>query len=384
MIHDELATQEPAEASETPGISIIIPVYNVEDYLRECLDSAIQQTYSDIEIICVNDGSTDDSLKTLEEYADYDRRIVIVDKFNGGLSSARNAGLDVARGKYILFLDSDDSIDLELCARAVEKAEALRADVVYFNAVPFTKQGLASECFFRFPAVSGVFRPRAIPLFLVQVSAWNRLYRHDLIRGVRFVEGIYYEDQPFAAEVNILAQRAGLIDEPLYYYRKDNPASITGNFQTSMGIFYSFDALKQVLNKYGVEQELYGPVYAAYEVVNYKNRTLTLPARHCHTFFQVARRRLHGVDWPLLLESCREYNRRFWPWSRSERYIVTCFRWGGFFAYAPRIIFSDWRNMKYALFALPIVGRLLEWGFTFMSLGRDRPGGMMSPLRIDG
>lgn len=368
---------------EAPAISIIIPVYNVADYLSECLDSAIGQTFSDIEVICVNDGSTDGSPTLLQQYAERDCRIVIVDKFNGGLSSARNAGLDVARGRYILFLDSDDSIDLQLCGRAFEKAEALRADVVYFNAAPFTSHGLSSHCFFRYPPVTGVFRPGATPLFLVQVSAWNRLYRHDLIRGVRFVEGIYYEDQPFGAEVNILVQRACLIDEPLYFYRIDNPASITRDFRTSMGIFASFDELKQVLHRYGVAPDLYGRLYAAYEVVNYKNRILTLPARHTRAFFDNARQRLRDVDWPLLLESCREYNKRFWPWSRSEWYIVVCLRWGGFFAYAALLVVRDWRNIKYVLFALPVVGRFVEWGFAFLSLPRYRVARMNSALRSD-
>ncbi len=368
--HCDASKQETPALSAPPAISIIIPVYNVESCLRKCLDSAIRQTFSNTEIICVNDGSSDGSLGILKEYANRDRRVIIVDKFNGGLSSARNAGLNIARGKYILFLDSDDYIDVELCARTFEGAEALSADVIFFNALPFTKQGLSTQCFFKYPAVSGVFRPRDIPLFLTQVSAWNRLYRRELIQDVRFVEGIYFEDQPFSAEVNILAQRAGLIDHPLYYYRRDNPFAITGDYQASMGIFASFDALKQVLCKYGVEQELYGSVYAASEVVNYKNRILILPVRYWREFYSTARRRLRGVDWPLLMAGCHEYHRRFWPWSRSEQYIVACLRWCGFWLYLPRAIVADCRNIKYAFYSMPFVGRILEWFSAFMSLGR--------------
>jgi glycosyltransferase involved in cell wall biosynthesis len=96
-----------------PKVSIVIPVYNVEKYLRQCLDSVVNQTLKDIEIICVNDGSTDNSLQILEEYANKDDRIKIINKDNGGLSSARNAGLEIATGVYIGFVDSDDYIEIE-------------------------------------------------------------------------------------------------------------------------------------------------------------------------------------------------------------------------------------------------------------------------------
>ena len=97
---------------KNPEISIIIPVYNVEKYLDECLNSAANQTFENIEIICVNDGSTDGSLEILESHASKDKRIRIISQENKGVSSARNEGLDAARGKYIYFMDSDDYMDL--------------------------------------------------------------------------------------------------------------------------------------------------------------------------------------------------------------------------------------------------------------------------------
>lgn len=103
----------------TPLVSIVIPVYNVELYLRECLDSVISQTYHNLEIICVNDGSPDNSLSILEEYAAKDSRIRIISQENAGISVARNTGMDVATGEYIYFLDSDDYIALEMVERCV-------------------------------------------------------------------------------------------------------------------------------------------------------------------------------------------------------------------------------------------------------------------------
>lgn len=357
----------------SPKISIIIPVYNIQKYLRECLDSAIGQTFCDIEIICVNDGSTDDSQNIIDEYAERDSRIVKVEKFNGGLSSARNAGMDVARGKYILFFDSDDIVDSELCARTFEKAEVLNADLVFFNAIHFTCGCISSKCFFNYPDVEGIFCPRNFPLVLMQVSAWNRLYRRELVKNVRFIDGLYFEDQPFSAEVNIIAERAAIIDQSLYYYRKDNQSCITMNPQTSMGIFSSFDALKQVLDKYDKKDELYNSVYATVELVNYKNRFTLLPAQYCFAFFANARKHLSDANWYLLLSNCQEYDAKYWPWSRSDNYFVGCLRYAGFWAYAPKLVIDNWRNIKYIIFSLPIFGRIFEWFYAFMSIRRYSP-----------
>ena len=120
-----------------PMISILVPVYNVSKYLRQCLDSLVNQTIKDIEIICVDDGSTDSSHEILEEYAAADSRIVIVTKANGGLPSARNAGLDVAKGKYVGFVDGDDYVDTDMYRKMYNAAVANDADIVVCGAHPF-------------------------------------------------------------------------------------------------------------------------------------------------------------------------------------------------------------------------------------------------------
>lgn len=104
-----------------PKLSVIVPVYNVEKYLKECINSIINQTLKDIEIICVNDGSTDNSLKILEELSQLDNRIKIINKENGGLASARNAGMKVASGEYYTFIDSDDFIDTNAYETVINK-----------------------------------------------------------------------------------------------------------------------------------------------------------------------------------------------------------------------------------------------------------------------
>lgn len=123
------------DISFLPKVSVIVPVYNVEKYLSECLESLINQTLSDIEIICVNDGSTDDSRNVLERYAASDKRIAVVNQTNKGLSAARNSGVKTARGRYLYFLDSDDFIDRNALEYLYQEAEKYRLDILYFDGV---------------------------------------------------------------------------------------------------------------------------------------------------------------------------------------------------------------------------------------------------------
>ena len=114
-------------------ISVIVPVYNVSEYLAQCMDSIINQTFEDIEIICVNDGSTDDSLKILEEYSEKDERISIISQENQGQGVARNVGMNAARGNYIFFMDSDDFIKLNALELLHENAVSNNSDVVFYR-----------------------------------------------------------------------------------------------------------------------------------------------------------------------------------------------------------------------------------------------------------
>lgn len=120
-----------------PKVSVIIPVYNTEPYLYECLNSIINQTLKDIEIICVNDGSTDSSLNILEKYAEYDSRIVIFSQENKGQSVARNVGLSAASGEYVYFMDSDDVLSLNAMETLFNHATKDKTDIIYFGADVF-------------------------------------------------------------------------------------------------------------------------------------------------------------------------------------------------------------------------------------------------------
>lgn len=215
-----------------PTISVIVPVYKVEKYLKQCIDSILAQTFTDFELILVDDGSPDNCGKMCDEYAQNDGRIVVIHKKNGGLSSARNAGLDIAKGEFISFVDSDDFVDSRMLELCFEKMRLQKADMVVFGIAAY------SEC--------GGIQPRKITLsekLLTQQEAvnkilegdmwdwivsWNKLYKKDLFSSIRFPEGFIHEDLTIShhiiGECNIIAQ----IPKVLYYYRK-NPDSITNS-----------------------------------------------------------------------------------------------------------------------------------------------------------
>jgi len=209
-----------------PKISVVIPVYNVEQYLRQCLDSVVNQTMREIQIICVNDGSPDNSLAILREYADRDSRIEIIDKPNGGLSSARNAAYPLLTGKYTLFVDSDDWIDLDLCEKTHQKAEKTGAEMTAF----FYQEegGRAAHIMFRtITPEDKTTVEEKLPVLNYPV-AWGKLWRTDFLldKKLYFPDGLVFEDNLFNWKAVTLADKISVVPERFYHYRC-NPDSIT-------------------------------------------------------------------------------------------------------------------------------------------------------------
>ena len=136
-----------------PKVSIIIPIFNLENHLHQCLESAVNQTLADIEILCVNDGSRDRSLEIIKDFEERDRRIVVIDQPNGGVASARNAGLNAAKGEYVRFLDGDDSLPLEACANLYRFARQENSDVLICGYEYIPREGERISVF-KFPNAS--------------------------------------------------------------------------------------------------------------------------------------------------------------------------------------------------------------------------------------
>ncbi|MBD5439033.1 MAG: glycosyltransferase [Treponema sp.] len=213
----------------SPKISCIVPVYNVEKYLRRSLDSILAQTFTDFECICVDDGSSDGSGKILDEYAEKDSRFVVIHKDNGGVSSARNAGLDVARGEWIAFVDADDWISTDMLENIYIETRKTRfsLDMLMFDA--WFSDGSEHDAQFK-PTATQVFTfdsEKPVP-FCGYV--WNKAFRSDFLHehSISFPEGIQWgEDGYFAVHTYVEAEKILWISKKLYNYNTGNVTSLT-------------------------------------------------------------------------------------------------------------------------------------------------------------
>lgn len=228
-----------------PKVSVIIPVYNVEKYLRQCLDSVVNQTLKDIEIICVNDDSPDNSLEILNEYAAKDSRIKVFSKENEGLgaASARNLGLDNATGEYLSILDSDDFFDLEMLEKSYNKAKATNADVVVFGAYRYdenTEQISVIEYLLnkKYLPEHDLFSHKDWGEFIFQITyaaPWNKLFKREFIENhkIRFQRVKIIDDFYFTQLSIALAEKITVLPEYLCYYREGTGVSQTDSLSIS-------------------------------------------------------------------------------------------------------------------------------------------------------
>jgi len=207
-----------------PKISIVLPVYNVEKYLRQCLDSVVNQTMSDIQIICVNDGSTDGSRAILQEYADRDSRIEIIDQENQGAGSARNAAYPFIKGKYTYFADPDDWLEHDLCEKAVRCLDETDADAVVFHANMLCGDRISEWRVFDpyLPKIRYASPQEKNNLLHWAVAPWTKVWTSDFLSAHRifFCEG----KRPANDVVHhwhgvVLAKKIATLDEVLYVYR---------------------------------------------------------------------------------------------------------------------------------------------------------------------
>lgn len=243
---------------DRPKVSIIVPVYNTEKYLARCLDALVNQTLDNIEIIAVNDGSTDKSPDILKEYAEKYACIRVLDKKNGGQATARNLGIRESRGEYIGFADSDDYVDTTMFEKMYSLAKEKECDMVecYFHYLmetdgePKTLQprGRVRE-----------YKNQQDMLIDPQVSPWNKLYRREILMqpGIYFPEGLIYEDTAFYIKTIPYVKKAAYLDEQLVYYFLRGNSTMNANKSRKVGnIFPVLEDILTFYKKYGF-YELY-------------------------------------------------------------------------------------------------------------------------------
>lgn len=217
-----------------PLISLIIPVYNVEKYLSKCLETVLGQTYRNLEIILVDDGSEDQSGKLCDEYAGQDARIQVIHKKNGGLSSARNAGLESATGEYIVFVDSDDFLDENYVSYLYEVLIKTGADMSICQMTEFCN-GKSEEKICNGEEQIEILTPEAaLKRFLLQknlfASAWCKMYKKELFSDVRYPVGYIYEDMAVIHLLFLKSEKIVWSNQKLYYYRQHHSSIMNCGF----------------------------------------------------------------------------------------------------------------------------------------------------------
>ncbi|WP_234966933.1 glycosyltransferase [Olsenella urininfantis] len=220
-------------------VSVLVPIFNVERYLDQCLDSLSRQSYQNLEILCINDGSTDGSRAIIESYASADARFKLIDKPNSGYGDSMNRGLELARGKYISILESDDFLDFNAIEYMVSMAEADRLEVFKCNFWLYWSEGrpeysYRNDVYFTLATSEmvnlGVHAPRNYPdIFWKKPSIWSALYLKRFLdeNGIRFLPtpGASYQDSSFTFKVFSCAERARYSGKAFLHYRQDNEQS---------------------------------------------------------------------------------------------------------------------------------------------------------------
>ena len=214
-------------------LSIIIPIYNVEKYLTKCIESVINQTYKNLEIILVNDGSTDNSKDIINKYSLIDSRIKVINKKNGGLSDARNVGIEIAKGDYIAFLDSDDWIELNMYEKLYSYIKQENADIVQCSYQEVYNEEVNNQKIKEeIKLISG--KDSLYNLYGENhgktVVVWNKIYKRELFNDIRFPKGKYHEDEFTTYKLLYKANKIVDLNLPLVYYRQRDGSIMNSKF----------------------------------------------------------------------------------------------------------------------------------------------------------
>ena len=258
------------QKSDELPLSVVIPVYNTEDYLEECLDSIVNQTFKDMEIICIDDGSTDRSLEILKEYEARDSRITVYTQENQGPSRTRNRGMSLARGKYIYFMDADDFLEKNALKELYDISEETDADFILFKEINYVEETkeMYTTTYYDMPYLADNVGGRVFTylddlyhLLFIPVSVPGKFFKREFISLLRFPEDIKFEDNIFIVEALIKANRMYFYDEYLYY-RRIRQNSITTTFYDSYKDFIKMnDLLFEKVEELGVMDLLKKSLY---------------------------------------------------------------------------------------------------------------------------
>ncbi|MCI8760793.1 MAG: glycosyltransferase [Clostridia bacterium] len=286
-----------------PKVSVIVPVYNVEPYLEKCIDTLVNQTINDIEIILVNDGSTDHSKKIIEEKVkQFPNKIVYLEKENGGLSDARNYGMPYAKGEYVAFLDSDDYVEKDMYEKMYQLAKKENSDMV--------------ECDFYWEYSNKQKEDRGEPyqgkkemLEKIRVVAWNKLIKREILEesNVKFPKGYRYEDVEFTYLLIPFLEKVSFLKRPcIHYIQREGSISNLQNERTKE----IFDVLEHVIKAYQKK--------GIYETYQMQLEYVYVRYAFCSSFLRMVKIPDKIVREKLLKETWEQVNQKFPNWKNNE------------------------------------------------------------------
>lgn len=285
-----------------PKVSVIVPVYNVEEYLERCLDSLVNQTLKDIEIIIVNDGSTDGSKEKIQKYINKYKNIVYLEKENGGLSSARNYGIPYAKGEYIGFVDSDDYVEITMYEKMYNKAIEEKSDMV--------------ECDFiwEYPNkkredIGKMYSSKKEAIVEARVVAWNKIIKKDIIEKnkITFPEGLRYEDIEFFYKLVPHLNKISFVKEAfVHYIQRESSIANTQNERTGE----IFKIWENVLNYY-IENNIFNEYRSELE---YSYTRILL----CSSLKRITKVKDKKVRKALIKLTWQNLNKKFPHWKQNK------------------------------------------------------------------
>lgn len=284
-------------------ISVLIPVYNASEFLDESISSILNQTFTDIELICVNDGSTDNSLEMLQNFAKEDSRVIVIDKENGGCGSARNRALQEANGDYIYFFDPDDLVENNALELAYNSAVKNNSDLVIFKANIFDKNGISNDQIFFYYNKSlnntqfDNLTFNDIKRYVLKggYAPWSKLYKKEFLDSYddfKFDLGLAFDDVPFHVKSMTRAKRISFINEFLYHYRVDNVNSVNSTSSNGFDIFKIIGIVENIIRDEGLFDELIHEFYTfkLYHILNYIITT------DSERYFEMAQEEFRNTD----------------------------------------------------------------------------------------
>lgn len=294
-------------------LSVVVPVYNVERYLHKCLDSILDSTFQDFELIVINDGSTDKSGLIILEYKEkYKDKIVYINKENSGVSTSRNVGIENARGKYITFIDSDDYIEKDMFELMISKIEAEDLDIVACDAQIIydgNKKGAVVKSGYGMDLDEKDKIRETMPVFYPVV--WNKLYKTELVRNIKFTSGVWYEDMEYLLKLYPHIKSIGVINKPLYnYLQRKNSITYTYNDKlydiiNNMENIISYYKWLGIYDEYKEELEY---LYARYAFATFPKRLAKCKDKEKY---------LKGIDYAI------DKVNKYFPEYRKNKYLKT-------------------------------------------------------------